>query len=131
MQAPANLTLCIVLTNDKGFDPLLRHLNAAGVACERIGTKPVAAAAKAPAKPKPAPKPTAQPAVNPANMARVLEVLGKSEKKSRPRKHKTLVQAVHSLFQKKISKAEVEAIISSLIADKKISESAGAVTYGF
>lgn len=117
-----------MLSNDKGFDPLLRHLNAVGVRCQRIGTQPSA-------KPNPTltpkPKPTPKPVVDPANFNRVLEILGKSEKKSRPRKHKTLAQAISSLFQKKISKPQVEEIIAKMLKDKKISENGGAITYAF
>lgn len=31
-------TECIVLSNDKGFDPLLAHLNMNGLACRRLGS---------------------------------------------------------------------------------------------
>lgn len=136
VQAAANGTTCTVLSNDKGFDPLLRHLNAVGVPCQRIGTQPLvppppklAPALKAVATPKA--KPATKNVADTANVDRVLELLGKTEKKSRPRKHKTLAQTILSYFQKKISKADVEAIIVRLIADKKIVESAGAITYAF
>lgn len=130
VQATANGTRCTVISNDKGFDPLLRHLNSAGVPCRRIGTAGVAAP-KPKAARKPKPKPAAKVAVDPAHANRVLEIFGKMEKKSRPRKHKTLAQAISSFFQKKISKAEVEAIIAKLVTDKKISENAGAISYTF
>lgn len=155
VQASANGTNCTVLSNDKGFDPLLRYLNAVGVACQRIGTvvvspppkpapKPkvvavppaaVKAVAKAKAKPK-APKAPAAPkaakvvVVDPANYARVLEILGKVKAKSRPLKHKGLASTIASYFQKKLSKAEVSAIIVKMIADKKIADKGGAITYG-
>jgi len=122
VQATGNSTRCTVLSNDKGFDPLLRHLNTIGIKCQRIGTQPTA---------KPNPKPAPKPAVVPANFNRVLEILGKSEKKSRPRKHKTLAQAISSLFQKKIGKAEVEEIIAKMLKDRKISENGGTITYAF
>lgn len=133
VQAAANGTHCTVLSNDRGFDPLLRHLNAVGVICERIGTTLASPAAKAAATPKPAlkPKPAPRPAVDPAHLQRVLELLGKLEKKSRPRKRKTLAQTISSYFQKKLSKSDIEAIIADLIADKKIVENAGAITYAF
>lgn len=130
VQAAANGTRCTVVSNDKGFDPLLRHLNSIGLPCERIGTTP-APKAVSPAKPAPKPKPMPKPAVDPAQVHRVLELLSKVEKKSRPRKHKTLAQAISSYFQKKLSKADIEAIIVKLSADKKISENAGAITYAF
>jgi hypothetical protein len=31
-------TICIVISNDKGFDPLLRHLNSSGLRCRRVPT---------------------------------------------------------------------------------------------
>lgn len=149
VQAAADGTSCTVLSNDKGFDPLLRHLNSVGIACQRIGTAtplpsapkpapkkaaaPKAAApktapkAKAVAKPKAPPKPVAPP----TPIKRVLEILGKTEKKSRPTKRKTLAKAISSLFQEKIGDAEVDAIIAKLISDKKITETAGAITYAF
>lgn len=86
VQAAANGTTCTVVSNDKGFDPLLRHLNAARVSCQRVGV-PVAvrpakaAAAQKPApEPKPAPKPVGEITVDPAHFARVLEIFGKMEK---------------------------------------------------
>ena len=131
VQAAANGTRCTVLSNDKGFDPLLRHLNAVGVRCERIGTTPAPKAASAP-KPSIKPKPVPKPSVDPAHLQRVLDLLGKLEKKSRPRKHKTLAQTIGSYFQKKLSKSDVEAIIAKLSDDKKIVENAaGAITYAF
>lgn len=153
VQAAADGTTCTVLSNDKGFDPLLRHLNSVGVSCQRIGTTPPSAPAPKPApaekkaaapkaaapKPapktkavaKPKPKPAPKPAAAPSPIKRVLEILGKTEKKSRPKKHKKLAQAISSLFEKKISDAEVEAIIAKLISDKKITETEGAITYAF
>ena len=148
VQAAANGTSCTVLSNDKGFDPLLRHLNSVGVPCQRIGTTPPLASVpkptpaqkkasppKAAPKPKavskPKPKPAAKPAAAPEPIQRVLKILGKTDKKSRPTKHKKLAQAISSLFQKKISDAEVETIIAKLISDKKITETAGAITYAF
>jgi PIN domain len=128
VQASGNGTSCTVLSNDKGFDPLLRHLNAAGVKCQRIGTQPIAKPIPT-TKPKPTPMPKV--VVDPANFNRVLEILGKSEKKSRPRKHKTLAQAISSLFQKKISKDQVEEIIAKMHKEGRISVNAGAITYAF
>jgi len=57
---------CIVLSKDKGFDPLLRHLNKNGLKCKRINSllelEPESAAAEEP------------------NYKRVLDLLSKSEK---------------------------------------------------
>ena len=149
VQAAANGTTCTVVSNDKGFDPLLRHLNAVGVPCQRIRvpiaarvakaapapkptpkSKPVAKAKPAP-KPKPAPKEVPKVTLDPAHVTRVLEIFAKMEKKSRPQKHKKLEQAISSFFQKKISKDEIEAIIAKLVSDKKISDNGGAISYAF
>jgi hypothetical protein len=61
---------CTVLSKDKGFDPLLRHLNKIGLKCRRINSL-----LELDPKSAPADDPTYK---------RVVEVLGKSEKKTRP-----------------------------------------------
>jgi hypothetical protein len=56
-------TACIVLSKDKGFDPLLRHLNTVGLSCRRIESladllpnKPVVEPSPEPASEVPAPE---------------------------------------------------------------------------
>jgi PIN domain len=109
---------CIVLSKDKGFDPLLRHLNKHGLKCKRLNSLLELD-----------PKATTQP--EEPNYKRVIEVLSKSEKKSRPRKRKTLSQHISSIFQKKLPQAEVDRIIDVLFANKMISETNDAITYEF
>jgi len=109
---------CIVLSKDKGFDPLLRHLNKTGLKCKRLNSLLELD-----------PKAAAQP--EEPNYKRVIEVLGKSEKKSRPRKRKTLSQHISSIFQKKLPQAEVDRLIDILFANKMISETNDAITYEF
>jgi hypothetical protein len=109
---------CIVLSKDKGFDPLLRHLNKTGLQCKRLNSLLELD-----------PKAAAQP--EEPNYKRVLEVLGKSEKKSRPRKRKTLSQHIASIFQKKLPPAEVDRLIDILFANKMISETNDTITYEF
>jgi len=108
---------CIVLSKDKGFDPLLRHLNKLGLKCKRLNSL-------LELDPK-----TAQP--EDANYQRVIELLGKCEKKSRPRKRKTLSQHISSMFQKKIAQSDIDRIIDILFANKMVSETNGAITYDF
>ncbi len=85
---------CIILSKDKGFDPLLRHLNKNGLKCKRINSllelEPKNARAEEP------------------NYKRVLELLSKSDKKSRPRKRKTLSQHIAHMFQKNITQSEID-----------------------
>jgi PIN domain len=109
---------CIVLSKDKGFDPLLRHLNKNGLQCKRLNSLLELD-----------PKATTQP--EEPNYKRVIEVLSKSEKKSRPRKRKTLSQHISSIFQKKLPQTEVDRIIDILFANKMISETNDAITYEF
>lgn len=110
---------CIVLSKDKGFDPLLRHLNKAGLKCKRLNSLLELD-----------PKATQQEEPNP-NYKRVVELLGKSEKKSRPRKRKTLSQHISSMFQKKLPQTDIDRIIDILFANKLISETNDAITYEF
>jgi hypothetical protein len=109
---------CIVLSKDKGFDPLLRHLNKTGLQCKRLNSLLELD-----------PKAAAQP--DEPHYKRVIEVLGKSEKKSRPRKRKTLSQHISSIFQKKLPLAEVDRLIDILFANKMISETNDTITYEF
>jgi hypothetical protein len=109
---------CIVLSKDKGFDPLLRHLNKTGLQCKRLNSLLELD-----------PKAAAQP--EEPHYKRVIEVLGKSEKKSRPRKRKTLSQHIASIFQKKLPPAEVDRLIDILFANKMISETNDTITYEF
>ncbi|OQX18548.1 MAG: hypothetical protein BWK76_07230 [Desulfobulbaceae bacterium A2] len=108
---------CIVLSKDKGFDPLLRHLNKNGLKCKRINSllelEPKSATEEEP------------------NYKRVFELLSKSEKKSRPRKRKTLSQHISSMFQKKIAQSDIDRIIDILFANKMISETNNTISYEF
>ncbi len=108
---------CIVLSKDKGFDPLLRFLNKNGLKCKRINSllelEPKSATLEDP------------------NYKRVFELLSKSEKKSRPRKRSTLSQHISSMFQKNIAQRDIDRIIDILFVNKMISESNNTITYAF
>ncbi len=108
---------CIVLSKDKGFDPLLRHLNKNGLKCKRINSllelEPKTATTEEP------------------NYIRVFELLSKTEKKLRPRKRNTLSQHISAMFQKNIPQSDVDRIIDILFANKMISEANNTITYEF
>jgi hypothetical protein len=110
-------THCIVLSNDKGFEPLLQHLNRNGLKCRRI--KEVSEL-----------DPKAKSADGP-EYARVVKILSKSEKKSRPCRRKTLTAHLASMFQNKLGQKNIDGIIDKLFANKMISESNESVTYHF
>jgi hypothetical protein len=108
---------CTVLSKDKGFDPLLRQLNKIGLKCQRINSL---------LELDPKSAPTDDPSYK-----RVVEVLGKSEKKTRPRKLKTLSQHISSIFQKNIAQKDIDRIIDMLFAHKMISETNNTISYAF
>jgi hypothetical protein len=108
---------CIVLSKDKGFDPLLRHLNKTGLRCKRINSLLELDPNSAP--------------VDDPNYTRVVEVLGKIDKKTRPRKLKTLSPYISSIFQKNIAQKDIDRIIDMLFANKMISETNKTISYAF
>ena len=113
----SNKPECIVLSKDKGFDPLLKFLNKAGLTCTRLnsllelGSKPIVS--------------------NEPNYQRVFDVLSKTEKRSLPRRRKTLTKHVHSVFQNKLPQADIDKIIDILFANKLISETNNIISYEF
>ena len=108
---------CVVLSRDKGFEPLLRYLRKNNLKCRRIENVGELDARVVTQE---------DPAYR-----RVVELLRRSEKRGRPRKHKTLSRLIAALFQKKLPEAEVERIIALLTANKMISEANNAITYHF
>jgi hypothetical protein len=109
---------CLVLSKDKGFDPLLRHLNKEGLKCRRLNSLLEL-------------DPKSAPPTEDANTKRVIDLLSKIDKKGRPRKLKTLTQSVANFFPKKIPPEEVSRIIDTMFANKLISETNGNVSYEF
>ena len=69
--------------------------------------------------------------VDDPDFKRVIEVLSKSEKKSRPRKLKTLSQHISSIFQKNIAQNDIDRIIDMLFANNMISETNDILSYSF
>ncbi len=107
----------VILSQDKGFDALLKHTLAGNIQCRRIND-------------------FAEIAVRPAEaedpqFARAFAVLSKIEKKSRPRKRKTLTQHIASMFQKKLSADENERIVAAFFAKGLITETDHSLTYDF
>lgn len=110
-------TQCTVLSKDTGFDPLLRHLSKNGLKCRRLNSL---------LEMHPAPKPKSEP-----NYNRVVELLRKTVKNSRPRTRLTLSKHVAAMFQNKLAKRELDRIIDLLFANKMISETNNRLTYEF
>jgi len=107
----------LILSKDKGFDPLIKHVIGQGVGCKRIELLPhVPTAGKSDADP---------------HFDKAFKVLSGIAKNSRPRKHKTLVAQVASSFQKKEPAEEIERIVDLLFKKKLVSEANKTLTYNF
>lgn len=100
----SNKPECVVLSKDKGFDPLLRFLTKSGLKCERLNSLLELDSAIVSNEP---------------NYQRVYEVLSKTEKRNLPRRRKTLTKHIQAIFQNKLPQAEVDKIIDILFANKK------------
>ena len=108
---------CIVLSKDKGFDPLLKYLNKAGLKSKRLNS--LLELSSNPIK------------SDDPNYKRAFELLSKADKKNRPRRRKTLDQHISSMFQKKLPQPEIDKIIDILFANKLISETNNILSYEF
>ena len=126
-------TECTVLSNDKGFDPLLRHLNSVGMKCRRISSlhELRRTAAAAPAEAPHVRHVAAAATSETPHVRRVTELLGKLEKKARPRRLRTLGQSIAAMYQNKLTKQQVDGVISAMLANRLITESDGEITYEF
>ena len=123
--ARSPVTPCVILSRDKGFDPLIRHLLKRGFAVRRANTIAEALATVAPAPAVPVsrrPLPLWDNALN---------VLAATQKSRRPRRRKGLVAYLHSHFSKKIPETELQRLVDQLIDRKKLTEAKGAITYHF
>lgn len=106
-----------IISNDKGFDPLIAHLKTTKIFASRaksVGEIPLVkvATSKSP-----------QDRVE-IVVAKLLQSNG-----SKPRTVKTLSSAIHSIFQKTLSDNDVSSVLASLQAQKHISVNGNKVTY--
>jgi hypothetical protein len=105
----------VILSRDHGFDALIAHLVEKNIACRRIDAfSELVAPVKEPES---------------AELKRVWQVLSKTEKKSRPRRRKTLAQYISAVFQKKLPEPEIQRLVDELFAKGMVSESNNALTY--
>ncbi len=123
---------CVILSRDKGFDPLIKHLVKRGFAVRRANSIAEALASRAP--PAAAPRAQRRPATrgdNAALLAEARHLLAGTQKIRRPRKRKGLIALLHSHFSKKVPERELQGLVDELIARGELSESNGAITYQF
>jgi hypothetical protein len=126
--AKAPTAECLLLSKDKGFAPLVKHLNGRGHKVRQAGSL-----AEAFPTVKPTAKPAAKPvAVKPVDIGQAISFLTNEEKTKRPQKHKGLVAHLVNHFRKQNLSAEhAEALIGKLLATKRIFETNGKLTYNF
>jgi hypothetical protein len=104
----------VIVSNDKGFDPLVRHLVKNGVKCRRDEQARPAPASKTPL---------------PAHAQAVADLLKRSEKNKRPRKRATLTNYLATHFNKKMTREEIKQAVEHLLKAGLIAGTEAAVTY--
>ena len=135
---------CVILSRDKGFDPLVRHLVGRGFHVRRVGAiteafiEPVAiatppprarrkqAAAKSP--PARAPRKSTAEAAHP-ELEHAKAHLTKMPTRNLPRSRTRLAAALHSVFARKLDADRIAAIIDALVAEGVVLENNGALSY--
>ena len=105
-----------IVSNDKGFDPLVRHLVARGFKCRRDGQARAAPAPRAPL---------------PAHAQAVVDLLKRSEKNKQPRKRATLHNYLVTHFNKQLTADEIKKAVEHLLQAGLIAGTETAVTYNF
>jgi len=107
----------IILSKDKGFDPLVRYVTKQGVHCRRINSVTEIAAPK-------------KGREHDQDYRKTVENLRKIQKGKRPRKKNTLRQHVRGLLGSSATEERLNAIIDKLFSEGVVSEENGAITYG-
>jgi len=118
---------CVVLSKDKGFDPLIKYLVERGFAVRRAMTL-------GEAFPRPKPIVTAMAAAKQQSSDQwelALQWLAGMQKNKRPRKRKGLVAHLHNHFAKKIPEADIEQFVERMIANKQLTHTGGVIMYHF
>jgi hypothetical protein len=127
-------TPCVILSKDKGFDPLIKHLVKRGFAVRRANS--IAEALGSRALPAAAPRGAGAARLaahrdGGALLAEARQLVAATQKIRRPRKRKGLIAVLHSHFSKKVPESELQGLVDKLIARGELSESNGAITYHF
>jgi hypothetical protein len=127
MLAATPKAMCVILSKDKGFDPLVKHLVGRGFHVRRVPTldsafpsspQATASAVRGPKSPPPSDAYT-----------ETVRWLAAMPKKNRPRKRKGLVAHIYSHHAKKVPESQIEAFIDQLVAEGKIDAAGGLIAY--
>ena len=122
-----------IVSKDTGFDPLIKHLAAKGIACRRSAAIGDAGKTVPPVKMPSVPKrnaarETVKPVAPDPRLAVVLENLG-NMKASRPRTLKTLGASVRSWFKPALDDKALAALLDQLVQAGKIKVDGTKVAY--
>jgi hypothetical protein len=116
---------CVILSRDKGFDPLLKHLSNRGLRVKRVSNY-------AQAFPRSSPQNVAGSTKRSIDaMQASLTWLAAMDKPKRPRKRKGLVAHLYTHFAKKIPEEELQRIVDRMLADKTLTVDGESITYHF
>lgn len=123
---------CAILSRDRGFDVLVRHLVGRGFDVRHVGSLaecfPPPKSAERPATRR---APRARAPAADAPLARALKRLAGLAAAKRPHRRRGLVAELHSHLAKKLSEAEVEALVDQLAEAGKLTDKDGRITYHF
>lgn len=118
---------CTILSNDKGFDPLIVHLRERGLAVSRQATK-------LPATKNQPPRSVAQkfnPDILTPHAQEAYQFLLATQKPKRPRKRKSLSNHLFSHFRNKLTEPATQQLVAELISKSAVSENNQSITYHF
>ena len=106
-----------IVSKDTGFDPLIKHLKAQGISCQRAKSLADVLMVKASRLER-----------NPQRVVAVLENLAK-RKAARPRTLKTLRSTINALFGNQLGDEELDLLVGQLTERGAIKVSDGKVHY--
>lgn len=105
-----------IISKDKGFDPLIKHLESKNIRVHRhkaISEIPLPKPVKAKKASAQGPKP-ARSALQEEHLQKIVEFLT-ARGSARPRKLKTLSNSINALFSKSLAENELKALIDELV----------------
>jgi len=108
----------IILSKDKGFDPLVRYLGSQKVKCRRVNSIVELDAPKAVSE-----------HFDQTKFTKVAENLKKIDKLRRPRTRNTLKKHIAAVFAQKIGEREIEDIVDYLFIKNIVTEQNKRLTY--
>ena len=120
-------TQCVILSKDTGFDPLIGHLKKRGFNVRRTATLGGAF----PSREGPPRSGSTARGVAVEPWKRALSWLTGLQSNRRPRKRRALVASLYSHLSKRVPESQIERFVDRMIAEGRISESNGAITYNF